>query len=87
MAFTFPDATTGFPAKNKRRISILMTCHYPDLGSATDWLCFNYLLRKCKPTVRLETPIHFQTNEFLTTRFCFMGNKDLNVVNGNNEVS
>ena len=39
---TFCDAVTGFPAKwrlrNKRRNSILMTCHYPDLGSASDWL-------------------------------------------------
>ena len=35
--------TTGFPAKwflrNERRNSILMTRHYPDLGSASDWLC------------------------------------------------
>ena len=40
---TFGDATTGFPAKwrlrNERRNSILMTCHYPDLGSASDWSC------------------------------------------------
>ena len=40
---TFQDATTGFPAKwrlgNKRRNSILMTRHYPDLSSASDWLC------------------------------------------------
>ena len=39
---TFGDATTGFPAKwrlrNERRNSILMTRHYPDLGSASDWL-------------------------------------------------
>ena len=39
---TFRDATTDFPAKwhlkNKHRDSILMTCHYPDLGSAFDWL-------------------------------------------------
>ena len=36
---TFGDATTGFPAKwrlrNKRRNSILMTRHYPDLGRDT----------------------------------------------------
>ena len=37
----------GFPAKwrqrNERRNSILMTRHYPDLGSASDWLliCFS----------------------------------------------
>ena len=39
---TFCDATNGFPAnwrlRNKRRNSILMTRHYPDLGSASDWL-------------------------------------------------
>ena len=39
---TFGDATTGFPAKwrlrNECRNSILMTRHYPDLGSASDWL-------------------------------------------------
>ena len=35
-------ATTGFLTKrrlwNERRNSILMTCHYPDLDSASDWL-------------------------------------------------
>ena len=40
---TFGDATTGLPAKwrlrNERRNSILMTRHYPDLGSASDWSC------------------------------------------------
>ena len=40
---TFSDATTGFPAKwrlrNERRNSTLMTLHYPDLGSSSDWLC------------------------------------------------
>ena len=40
---TFGDATTGFPAKwrlrNERRMPILMTRHYPDLGSASDWSC------------------------------------------------
>ena len=40
---TFGDVTTGFPAKwrlrNERRNSILMTRHYPDLGSASDWSC------------------------------------------------
>ena len=39
----FGDATTGFPAKwrlrNQRSNSILMTHHYPDLGSASDWSC------------------------------------------------
>ena len=40
---TFPDATTGFPAKgrlrNERRNSILMTQYKPDLGIASDWSC------------------------------------------------
>ena len=40
---TFGDATTGFSAKwslrNERRNFILMTYHYPDLGSASDWSC------------------------------------------------
>ena len=41
---TFGNATSGFPAKWclsnewQCRNSILMTCHYPDLGSASDWL-------------------------------------------------
>ena len=38
---TFDDATIGFPVKsrlrNKHRNSILTTCHYPDLGSASGW--------------------------------------------------
>ena len=39
----FDNATTGFLAKwrlrNERRNSILMTRHYPHLGSASDWSC------------------------------------------------
>ena len=39
---TFCHATNSFSAKsrlrNKHRNSILMTCHYPDLGSVSDWL-------------------------------------------------
>ena len=44
---TFRDAITGLPAKwsprNERRNYKLMTHHYPDLGSASDWpkICFN----------------------------------------------
>ena len=43
---TFRHATGGLPAKrrlrNEPRNSILMTPHYPNLGSASDWLkiCF-----------------------------------------------
>ena len=40
---SFRDHTTGFPAKlslkNDCRDSILMTYHYPDLDSASDWSC------------------------------------------------
>ena len=39
---TCRDVTTGFPTKwrlrNERGDSILMTRHYPDLGSTSDWL-------------------------------------------------
>ena len=39
---TFGDATTEFSAKwrlrNERRNSTPMTRHYPDLGSASDWM-------------------------------------------------
>ena len=38
----FRDSTTGFPAKSRlrkeRRNSILMTCHYPDLGGNSESL-------------------------------------------------
>ena len=35
---TSPDATTGFPRNDDGcRDSILMTCHLPDPGSASDW--------------------------------------------------
>ena len=35
---TSPDATTGFPRNDDGcRNSILMTCHFPDLRSASDW--------------------------------------------------
>ena len=40
---TFGDTTTGFPDKwllrNERRNSMLMTRHYPNLGTASDWSC------------------------------------------------
>ena len=55
---TFGDATTAFPAKwrlrNERRNSILMTCHYPDLGSASDWL--NQISHAARP-IRSTTQI------------------------------
>ena len=54
---------TGFPAKwrlrNKRRHSILMTSHYPDLGSASDWL---------KQISLAARPIRSTTQIWLVTR-------------------
>ena len=48
---TFGNATTGFPAKwrlrNERRNFILMTRHYLDLGSASDWL--NQIFQVAQP--------------------------------------
>ena len=45
---TFHEVATWALAKrrlsNERRNSILMTCHYPDLGSASDWLNENSLV-------------------------------------------
>ena len=55
---TIGDATTGFPAKwrlrNEHRNSILMTRHYPDLGSASDWL--NRISQAARP-IRSTTQI------------------------------
>ena len=55
---TLSDATNGFPAKrrlrNERRNSILMTRHYPDLGSASDW--FNQISLAARP-IRSTTQI------------------------------
>ena len=55
---TFGDATTGFPHKwhlrNERRNSILMTRHYPDLGSTSDWL--NQISHAARP-IRSTTQI------------------------------
>ena len=55
---TFGDATTGFPAKwrlrKEGRNSILMTRHYPDVGSVSDWLNqISYTAR----SIRSTTPI------------------------------
>ena len=53
---TFREATTGFPTKwrlkNKRRNSILMTYHYPDHGSISDWSC-NYLHQPIRSTTQI----------------------------------
>ena len=55
--------STGFPAKwclrNERWNSILMTRHYPDLGSASDWSCH---------VGNLLQPIRSTTQTWLVTR-------------------
>ena len=60
---TFRDATTFLPAKwrlrNDCRNSILMVCHYPDQGSASDWLC---------RVVNLLQPIRSTTQIWVVTR-------------------
>ena len=60
---TFRDATTKLPrkmtSKHRRRNSILMTCHYPDLGSNSDWL---------KQISDAERPIRSTTQIFVVTR-------------------
>ena len=62
---TFCDANTGFPAKgrlkNKRRNSIRMTRHEPDLGrcSASDWL---------KQIFHAGWPIRSTTQVWVVTR-------------------
>ena len=59
---TFGDATTGFPAKwrqrDENRNSILMMHHYPDLGSASDWL--NQISHVARP-IRSTTQIWVMT--------------------------
>ena len=59
----FRCATTGFPAKwrlrNERRNSILITRHYPDLVSASDWL---------KQICHAARPIRSTTQNWLVTR-------------------
>ena len=55
---TFGNATNSFPAKqhvrNVRRNSILMTRHYPDLGSASDWLNqISYTARPIRSTTQI----------------------------------
>ena len=60
---TFCDATTDLQAKrrlrNEHRNSILMTRHYPDLGSAFDWL---------KQISHAARPIRSTTQIWVVTR-------------------
>ena len=60
---TFGDTTTGFPVKwrlrSERSNSILMTRHYPDLGSASDWLChLGNLIQPIKSTTQIWVVTH-----------------------------
>ena len=62
---TFRDATTGFPAKwrlrNECRNSILMTRHYPDLGSASHWSCrVENLLQPIRSTTQIWVAMRHQ---------------------------
>ena len=63
---TLRDATNGFPAnwslRNERRNSILgmMTNHYPDLNSASDWL---------KQVSHASRPIRSTTQIWVVTRY------------------
>ena len=60
---TFRVTTTGFPAKwclrNERRDSILMTSHYPDLGSTSD---------RCYRQGNLLQPIRSTAQIWVVTR-------------------
>ena len=62
---TFGDTTTGFPAKwclrNEHRNFILMTRHYPDLGSASDWLNqISQAARQIRRTNQIWVVMHHQ---------------------------
>ena len=62
---TFGNATTGFPAKwclrNKHRNFILITRHYPDLGSASDWLNqISQAARQIRRTNQIWVVMHHQ---------------------------
>ena len=68
---TFGDATTGFPAKwclrNEHRNSILMTSHFPDLGSDTSsvWnfcACFSEVIWRGNSGSVAKCWLFFQVN-------------------------
>ena len=72
------DATTGFPAKwrprNQRRSSILMTCHYPDLGSASDWSCrVRNLIKPIRSTTQIWVVTRHQYGISLVSQTSFGG--------------
>ena len=51
------------PLRNERRNSILMTRHYPDLGSASDWL---------KKIFHAARPIRSTTKIWVMTRYQYV---------------
>ena len=60
---TFYDDTNGFPAKGRLRIEhrncILMTHHYSDLGSASDWM------KQISPVISMEFLHSFLRRHFM----------------------
>ena len=54
------------------RIPMLMTCHYPDLGSASDWSCWNGNL--FQPTIS-TTSVGNDTSSVWDLRAPFAGKK------------
>ena len=62
---TFDNTITGLPAKwhqrNKRRNSILMLHHYPDLGSTSDWTCrVGNLIQPIRSTTKIWVVMRHQ---------------------------
>ena len=80
---TFGDATTGFPAKwrlrNEGRNSLLMTRHYPDLGSASDGL--KNLFQPIRGTTQIWVLMGHQYGIFvLVSKTSFRGETSSGVV-------
>ena len=82
---TFYDATTAFPAKwrlrNDCRSAILTRCHYPGVGSASDWVV-NALTKKHYPYLARTSsvwnfcadtlgPVHAYPDIFKSATFSF----------------
>ena len=62
---TVSNTNTDFPTKwrlrNERRNSILMTRHYPDLGSTSDWsCCLENLIQPIRSTTQIWVVMHHQ---------------------------
>ena len=76
---TFRYATTGLAAKwrlrNERRNSILMTRHYPDLGSASDCLFFFFNQSEALPTSGRWRVISMDCSRF-NTENCSVTKRD-----------